>query len=211
MEVLWADAPRQACRAFRKKLGLPASSNVKILGELVKVLALVPQPSLPVVVISYPGIEALYNEDILDTVEYLSLRKLEGYYNYHPREIVAAYAGHGMGLCRNIQNNGEKSKNECSQLPVHYTLLVEYTQQALLLHKRPINTARDLGDNDFNAAASFELGSSSQMDKYAYHVAEFVGQFLREWYRFLNPEEILVIITGNIDDTIQEAIREVVD
>lgn len=154
--------PDRHAERFGKKLSLPASSNVKILGKLVKkLLALVPSPSLPVVVISYPGIDALYNEDILDTVEYLSLRKLEGYYNYHPREIIAAYVGHGMGLCRNIQNNEEQSKNECSQLPVLYTLLVEYTEQALLLHKRPIDTARDLGNNDINAAASSELGSSS--------------------------------------------------
>ncbi|KAH8690208.1 hypothetical protein BGW36DRAFT_433160 [Talaromyces proteolyticus] len=212
MEDLWADGPRQAWRAFRKKLGLPASSDVKILSELVKkLLALVPSSSLPYVVISYPSLIALYREDIFDTAEYLSLRKLEGYYYYHPREIIAAYAGHGMGLCRNMQNE-EQSKNEGCQLPAHGTLLIEYTEQALLLQTEILREAIDLGDNDIHAAASFELGSrSSQMDKHAYHVAEFVDQFLRKWYPdFLIPGEILVIITGNIDDTIQEAILEVV-
>lgn len=179
---------------------------MKILSELVKkLLALVPSPSLPYVVISYPSLIALYSEDISDTAEYLSLRGLEEYY---PREIIAAYAGHGMGLCRNIQNE-EQSKSEGSQLPAHGTLLIEYTEQALLLQIGILREAIDLGDNDIHAAASFELGSNSQMDKHAYHVAEFVNQFLREW-DFLIPGEILVIITGNIDDTIQEAIREVV-
>lgn len=49
------------------------------------------------------------------------------------------------------------------------------------------------------------------MDKHAYYVAEFMDRLLRKWYPdFLIPEEILVIITGNIDENLEEAIREVV-
>lgn len=212
MEELWADAPRQAWRGFRKQLGLPASSDVKILSELVKeLLALVPSPSRPYVVISYPGLTALYNEDIVDTAEYLGLRKLEGYYHYHPREIIAAYAGHGMGLCDHMENR-EQCKNEGSQLPARGTLLIEYTEQALLLQTKILREAIDLADSDLHAAASFDLGSSSQMDDHARHVAEFVDQFLRKWYPdFLIPGEILVIVTGNVDSTVQEAIREAVE
>ncbi|QKX57198.1 uncharacterized protein TRUGW13939_04306 [Talaromyces rugulosus] len=210
MEDHWDDIPRQAWRAFRKKLGLPASSDVKILSELVKELLTLAPSSLPYTIISYPGIIALYSEDIIDTAEYLGLRKLQGYYTYHLREIVAAYSGHGMGLCRHFENK-DQCENESSQLPDRVTLLVEYTEQALLLQTSVLREAIDLGGTYILAAASFELGGNSQMAGHACRVAEFVDQFLRKWYQGqLIPEEILVIITGNLDDSVREAIQEAV-
>jgi hypothetical protein len=137
-------APWYSWRGFRKKLGLSASSDVKILSKLVKGLLVLAPSSLPYAVISYPGIIALYSKDIFDTTEYLGLHKLRGYYNYHLREIVAAYAGHGMGLCRDVKNKGQ-CKNESFQLPVRVTLLVEYTEQALLLQISVLREAIDLG------------------------------------------------------------------
>jgi hypothetical protein len=210
MEDIWDDIPRQVWRAFRKKLGLSASSDVTILSGLVKELLALAPSSLPYTIISYPSIIALYNEDIADTAEYLGLPKLQGYYNYHLREIVAAYAGHGMGLCRDFENK-DQCKNESSQLPGRVTLLVEYTEQALLLQTTVLGEAIDLGDSDMLAATSFELGGNSQMAGHACRVAEFVDQFLRKWYQDLfTPEEILVIITGNLDDSVRGAIQEVV-
>lgn len=211
MEDMWNDIPRQAWRSFRKKIGLAASPDVQIMSELVKtLLSLSKSATLPYVVISYPGIAALYKEDINDMAEYLGLPKLTGLYKYHPWEAYAAYAGHGLGLCEHLEDK-DRCKDEGNQLPVHETLLVEYTDQAILLHTTGLRTAVDvdMGSADPHAIASFELGANSLVDKHASHVAEFVYQFLSPWYRgSLLPDELLVIMTGIVDEAIEEAIRE---
>jgi hypothetical protein len=58
-------------------------------------------------VISYPGLVALYEEDIADAAEYLGVIALKGRHHHQPREIRAAYAGYGMGLCDSY-TDGEK-------------------------------------------------------------------------------------------------------
>jgi hypothetical protein len=213
MEDMWNDIPRQAWRSFRKKIGLAASTDVQIMSELVKkLLSLSKSAALPFVVISYPGIAALYKEDINDVAEYLGLPKLTGLYKYHPWEAYAAYAGHGLGLCEHFEDK-DRCKEEGNQLPVHETLLVEYTDQAILLHTTPLQTAVsvDWGSADPHATASFELGANSRVVKHALHVAEFVYQFLSTWYNgLILPDELLVIMTGIVDEAIEEAIREAV-
>lgn len=84
MENMWDDIPRQAWRSFRKKIGLAASSDVQIMSNLVKrLLSMSKSATLPYVVISYPGIAALYKEDINEMAEYLGLPKLTGLYQNH--------------------------------------------------------------------------------------------------------------------------------
>lgn len=181
------------------------------MSELVKkLLSLSKSDTLPYVVISYPAIAALYKEDINDIAEYLGLPKLTGLYKYHPREAYAAYAGHGLGLCEHLEGK-DRCKDEGNQLPVHETLLVEYTDQAILLHTTRLRTAVDvdMGSADPHATASFELGANSGVDKHTSQAAEFVYKFLNPWYRGpLLPDELSVIITGIRDDAIKEAIRE---
>lgn len=211
MEDMWDDIPRQKWRSFRKKIGLAASPDVQIMSELVKkLLSLSKSATFPYVVISYPGIAALYKEDINDMAEYIGLPKLTGLYECHPWEAYAAYAGHGLGLCEHPEDR-DRCKDEGKKLPVHETLLVEYTEQAILLHTTRLQTAVDVdwGSSDPHAIASFELGANSRVDKHASHVAEFVYQFLSRWYRGLFlPDELLVIMTGIMDEAIEEAIRE---
>jgi hypothetical protein len=97
------------------------------MSELVKkLLSWRESATLLYVVISYLVIAALYKEDINDIAEYLGLLKLTGLYKYYPREAYAAYAGHGLRICEHIEKN-ERCKDEGNQLPVHETLLVEYT------------------------------------------------------------------------------------
>ncbi len=68
--------------------------------------------------ISVPHLIALYGEDLIDTFEYLSLLYLEFFPFYHYRPIhgtVAAYAGHGLRLCKDYRDVAacDKEKPEC--------------------------------------------------------------------------------------------------
>ncbi|KAJ5782521.1 hypothetical protein N7457_004295 [Penicillium paradoxum] len=211
MEDMWNDTPRQAWRSFRKKIGLATSLDAQTMSALVKkLLSLNNSASVPYVVISYPAIAALYKQDINDMAECLGLPKLTGLYRDHPVEIYAAYVGHGLGVCEHIED-GDRYKEEGKRLPVHETLLVEYTDQAVLLYTRSLRTAVDVdrGSDDPHTIASFELCANSRVDEYLSRVREFAHRFLGSWYsKWLIPDTLLVIMTGIADEAIEEAVRE---
>ena len=106
---------RQWKRSFRRKLGLPSSSDVGTLSTPLQALvstathrvACRPRQALLVTT----AIRALYDEDIQDIMTYLGLtqaplRHLPGLRAgcEAPHELAAAYAGHGFGLCETYWN-----------------------------------------------------------------------------------------------------------
>ncbi|KAK2813713.1 hypothetical protein FQN50_000111 [Emmonsiellopsis sp. PD_5] len=218
MEELWKDWPRELWRSLRRRIGLPASSDVRILSDMLRsLLKLAPeqQNSLVSAVISYPSIVGLYDEDISDAAEFLGVRAMKGNHLYQPREIVAAYAGHSMGLCENYKNK-DKCIDEGLQLPSRHTLLVEYTEDALLLQGDVLREAIDFADADIDADASFILGSNnSQSEGHAQRVKDFVLQFLRNRYLSEGPPGLILLIMvgrpGSVgDETVQNAILDAI-
>ena len=120
------------------RVGLPASSDVTILTELLENVAkIVPsvQGSLKSAIISYPALSALYREDIIAAAIYQGISTLPSLHwnRDQPYELVAAYSGHGLGLCKSY-NNLKKCRTEEAQLPWRRTVLFEYTELALVLH-----------------------------------------------------------------------------
>lgn len=226
MEDLLSDWPRHTLRSLRKRMGLPASSDVAVLIKMIKELGnvatdpdLMPRP----VVLSYPALVGLCEEDILDAAEYhhITLEKWQS--SHQPREIYAAYAGHGMGLCESYMGK-EKCRSEELAMPVHEVLLVEYTQYALLLHASVMREARDVLLSYGGVAASFKLGSiNAGVEGHTEHVTAFVLEYLHTKYPVLGtpdnpimglPKEIMVIMTGNPeavgDSAVQKAIEDAV-
>ncbi|KAF2200603.1 hypothetical protein GQ43DRAFT_441402 [Delitschia confertaspora ATCC 74209] len=220
MEEFWADIPRQILRSSRKRIGLPASPDVGILSSTLNILLSKSSPLFShdeqrSVVISYPSIIALYNEDIVDAAAHLGIIALTGQHIHQPREIVAAYAGYGMGLCESYQNR-EKCRQEGLEMPSRDMLLVEYTKEAMLLHSTIIREAMDLADPDISAAASFNLGSGNRHSEcHTEKVKSLVLELLRKRYHWLGtPGEILVIMTGDAesvsDSAVQQAVQDAV-
>jgi hypothetical protein len=210
-------------------MGLPASSDVAVLIKMIKKLGALlsasePHLALVSVVISYPGLVALCEEDIVDAAEYHHIVPAKGLYRYQPREIYAAYAGHGMGLCESYTDR-EKCRAEGLKMPGRSVLLAEYTQHSLLLHARGMREAMDRLFTYKDVAASFDLGSNNAgVDGHAERVKAFVLEYLRSTYPLLGPpndpfggppKEIMAIMMGNPDavgDTaIQKAIEDAVE
>jgi hypothetical protein len=154
MEDLWEDIPRQYMRDFRKIFGLPVSSNVAILSSMVRKLAEMAGPSSSTI-ISYPALPGLYQEDIADVATYLGLRMLSGNHVYAPHTIIAAYAGHGMGLCESYTDK-IKCTEEGLELPVRRTLLVEISENALLLHTKIMREAYCDGSSGSDVASTLD-------------------------------------------------------
>lgn len=198
--------PRQWLRSARKAIGLPASAEVGIIAKTIKpALRLVEDTSKASIsaLISFPGLRGLYQEDILDTEIYLGLREKINRYQYHPHELVAAYAGHGLGLdnSRNGSNNYDNTEDD---FPVRATLLVEYTEVALLLHHAYMTKAIEIPKFSLILKMSYDMGGDRKPNEE--DIREFVLRFLYDEYitRGLGkvPHSVTVIITGSggIDD-----------
>ncbi|CAI6334389.1 unnamed protein product [Periconia digitata] len=216
MEELWKDWPRQLRRRTRKALGLPASADVGLLSNMLKQLLDLPTDTpglvlreLPVV-ISFPAMYGLSQEDIVDAASYLGVKTLYGQHIYQPRNMVAAFAGHGRGLCETYQDK-EACRQEGLQMPVHETLFVEYTNNALLLNAQIMREAHDLGSHDTSVYADFSLGS--QQRDGGDELPEAILLFLQRYYGTASPapRKMLAIITGqDVGDEIVEAVKRAV-
>jgi hypothetical protein len=200
------DQRRRANRKMRRELLLPASPDVEIIGDMILALiAIIPQEycdgdsRIETAVISYPGIVALYEDDIIDAMEFRGLRVIPGQHYHLPREIVAAYAGHGMGLCQSYTDK-EKCTDEGLTMPIRWTLHIEYTTRALVLHFVILRSAVDYAEAEIDAAASFEFGSDyARARDHVGRIQRLVHKVLwdRLRVRGLPPDPILVIMTGD--------------
>ena len=211
-EDMWADVPRQLARRARKAVGLPASSDVALIAELLRQLRLDAETYLhqPInsAVISYPALPGLYEEMISDAADFLRLKPLTGYFFRQPREIYAAYAGHGFGLCDH-GNDYEQCRDELLARPSREVLLVDVTETAILLHVQRLQAAIDTGSSDVTAsleAWDFHDGPEQLITS--------ITNVLRRAYAYREaPDEMTVITAGNKGDYgvlvkyIEEAVR----
>jgi hypothetical protein len=213
---MWGDWRRETYRKVRKQLGFPASSDVQILADMLKALVQLlpgdPPTQLLSGRISYPSILALYHEDIVDAAEYVGVQLPKGMRGWQPRELTAAYAGYGMGLCPSFDNK-KKCRSEELELPPRSAILIEYTKHALVLHTSNMREAEDLANQHFWGQASFTLGSENKHAvNHPEEVGKFVLEFLHKEFQLDPPAEgILAIMTGspgNVGDvSVQDAIR----
>ncbi|KAF2875121.1 hypothetical protein BDV95DRAFT_591851 [Massariosphaeria phaeospora] len=222
LDDMWNDQLRQFWRKVRRAVGLAASPDVavlcRMLKKLIKLGELV-EPS-PSTVISYPALHALYYEDIEDAANYLKLRTLPGNHWHPPHEITAAYAGHGMGLCEDF-NDQETCRKQGLELPLRLILLLEFTETALLLQIKHMREADDSGSHDLDIATSFEVGNAepSSRNSSGAVIRDLVVPLLRREHdrSVLPPETIAVIVTGSpsrienpdIQQLIKDAVEEV--
>ncbi|KAF2734092.1 hypothetical protein EJ04DRAFT_577142 [Polyplosphaeria fusca] len=206
MDDQWNDQPRQLWRKVRKSIGLPASSEVAALSSFLQKLVQLAGPCNSVI-ISYPALPGLYQEDIADSASYLNLLMPAGNHRYPPHEIVAAYAGHGMGLCKSFTNK-DQCRKEGLELPVRPTLLAEGTETAVIFHVASMREAIDLASSDLDLSISSGLGSPD-----AKFIPQHVAQLLRKRYDRLpeRPKTITVILTGTKWEGFQTAIKQGVE
>ncbi|KAF7562543.1 hypothetical protein G7046_g1582 [Stylonectria norvegica] len=209
---MWKDRYRQLLRRMRELVGLPASSDVAILVEMLRPLFQMNPTGEKILtaVISYPPIVALYNEDIDDAANYLHVAAQIGPHIYEPREMLAAYAGHGLGLCSHPEDKSV-CMAELRELPEVQVLHMDYTKKAMVFQFATVRAAQDVAKDNIKALVRFDMGSDQR------HEDGFL-QKLEIWLMtFLGgrcpPEkpEMLVIMTGNEvdvgDPDVKNAVR----
>lgn len=158
MDEAWADIPRQVLRSSRKVIGLAASADVNTLSLLLNQLRSLAEEHLSQrvdsAVVAYPRLHGFYHEDVEDTAEYLGMTLLQGHSSYPPRELVAAFAAHGMGLCQHFEDR-ERCYQEGLTLPTKYVLSVQCTETATLLEAHSMGKAHDHAYMDTPMSADF--------------------------------------------------------
>jgi hypothetical protein len=112
-------------------MGLPASSNVAILAEFLDTLTQTFLSEPKTASISFFDLPALYQEDIQDAASYIGVTTLpkSRWAALQPQRHLAAYAGHGLGLCM-----GDVSMpGDCPgmHIPGRDVVLFNYTETAL--------------------------------------------------------------------------------
>lgn len=219
MDELWEDYPRQLKRKLRKSVGLSASTEVTKLSRMLEQAlsaSVVPGGGSLMshaMVISYPALHGLCQEDIVDAAACLGIRLLSGQHRHQPRSLVAAYAGHGLGLCLNHESE-ELCRKEGLGLPVRQVLLVDYTEHALLLHASVMRDAYDLASHDITIFSDFSLGSKdTKGHDGAVQIGNAVRSFTEKTYSEKDPPlHITVIMAGNgVTTIVTRAVKEALE
>ncbi|KAF2833176.1 hypothetical protein CC86DRAFT_399818 [Ophiobolus disseminans] len=193
MEDSWNDWPRQILRSARRSMGLPASSDVAIVARMLQpILDLVEQTERSTIsaLVSFPALRGLYQEDIVDAALHVGLTQIAYGYEYHPHELVATFAGHGMGL--------EYLNHDPDEFEHRPTLLVEYTKKAFLLHHRYMTQAVEIPWPHMQLQMSFDMGGGRHPDLHA--ITDFLFKFLSDEYKRVGdpaPQKVTILITGS--------------
>ena len=133
-------------RAIRKRIGLPSTTDVALLVELLQLLLQLqaghdPGDMAKSVVTTFPNHQSLCPEDITDALEYLSISRLSSRQLLtQPHEFSAAYAGYGMGLCKHTMDL-DACRTEEQEMSRNNTLAISFTKEALMVETYRFSTA----------------------------------------------------------------------
>jgi hypothetical protein len=134
---MYDDWPRQMRRRLRKLLGFPASHDVGILSRLLDPLREQVEERLgrkvSSAIVTFPNLVALYDEDIVDAMDYAGLTPLHtkfGGVGSQSHEASTAYAGYGLGLCSNYTDWNQCDEEE-KQRPLQQVLTILSQRQPL--------------------------------------------------------------------------------
>ena len=134
-------------RQIRKRIGLPSTTDVALLIELLENLLQLQAEhdrdhAAKDVVTTFPNHQSLCEEDITDALEYLNISPLGSRFQLYsqPHEFSAAYAGYGMGLCKNTTDL-DACRAEERAMPRNNTLAISFTKEALMVEAFHFTTA----------------------------------------------------------------------
>ena len=205
-------------RNFRKRLGLPASSDVGILANLLITLRCNTEHQLgsliDSVVTAFPLLPGLCFEDIDDALDYAGLNPLTDRKLYNqPHETSAAYAGYGLGLCKNYTDVDLCHAQE-KELPPEHTLAVSYTQKSMIVVLTTMERAYMYYEPDSSYIVDHEAGLGAlknypnNHNAYWDHVRVRLMQLTLEPYTKRRIEKVLLLGESALDETFLEVVKD---
>lgn len=219
------DMPRQAKRRARKAAGIPASKDVGALSSVLKPLRDAVQRHLGYKVCSAtaaatPHLLALYEEDMLDTFEYLGLRHLRLLSHADLLyESSAAYAGHGLGLCSDYSNY-TACKDEEKRMPGEEIMAILYTRSALTVTFSGTKSAYYLWEPPYRHLEDFSLGHAARHDNpseefYWAAVRDRIQELILQNHNSVKPGKVLLFgecaTDAKFTETVHDALESVME
>lgn len=187
-------------RLFNKFFGRSANAQTKILADMLRELKLSVQGHLPYrtcvthAVVSLPDSIGLTEEELSDTLDNLGIRNSmaipDTFDDLH--SAAAAYAGLGHGLCETYLD-AEQCRSEDDKLPEHSLLVIDFSNAALSMAIRRLQTYRNFGLGTKFVDAELEFASDQKKDKLFENIDERMRCFVRE----SNTELSMIILTGD--------------
>ena len=123
---------------------------------------------IDVAIVTRPDLAALYNEDMVDALEYTSIRYLETCPDCPVQfELWSGFAGNGLGLCNNFHNT-DLCEEEMKHMPRWIVLSVFHTDTTLYAHEGFLSHAYLFSKyEDFRIdykSLNWDLGARSILD-----------------------------------------------
>ncbi|KAI1735228.1 hypothetical protein F4680DRAFT_435867 [Xylaria scruposa] len=213
----FSDIPRQMWRSFLKKLWLPSSRDVSTLSRMIRDLReqaanFVGEP-VSAATISIPHLAALYDEDIEDAFEYLSLV----YINFDPspcyfrplHTTFASYVGNNLGICRDYKDN-VACKEEEKRMQQHYVLAVGYTNTSLTTSQAEIVNC--LFPREKPTLENLRLGYDARYEEFYWEMVRYMLRSPATDSRFQRNIS-MVLLSGDATEKpeFREVVREVIN
>lgn len=217
----WDDMQRQYLRRSRKSIGLPASSDVGFLADMLSSLRACVEARVGPITsagVTIPHLIALYNEDLHDAFEYLGLEYITFNVGYPGHQILyqtsAAYAGYGFGLCSNYEDE-VACKDEQRDMPETVVMAVLYTRTVLTLSLSKAKSAYSLWEPSNRYLIFFELGYDTRNERdeneYWNKVKLRLGQIMIENPFYERPAKVLLMGDYVEDEIFQKQLLEALD
>ncbi|KAG8629474.1 hypothetical protein KVT40_003339 [Elsinoe batatas] len=198
------DIPRQQLRRWRKRFGFPASEDV---GTIAGMLAALRDEAeqytgKPVTsaVATIPHLAAVYNEDIIDAFEHISVEMHKQHLLDHLiYETMTAYAGCGYGLCSNFTDI-VSCHNESYHSDFDDIMVLLYTRDAFIVSVARMHGGFSLWEPPYRIRQDWTLGSDEllsrtdpdDIDEYWALVRELIFNiYLMQHYDF--PSKIILM------------------
>jgi len=214
------DYPRQQLRKLRKSLGLPASKDAGILGQMVKDLRRETEDFLSheieIAAGSFPDLIALYDEEVWDAFEWAGIEHQQSN-TYHDLtwQVEAIFAASGFGLCPDYRNS-----SLCKDWNRQYPNLnleelhVLYTREALHVALTRTRTAywHFLGPHtlftDFSFGSKAATGDEDYWHRMHKRFMHFLNSNAGNW-RWAPPSKIFVYGESADNPVFRKLVREV--
>ncbi len=169
MDQIWADLPRVWARKALKKVGLPATPEVGVLGSAVRKLRNQIESDLGLdlhvsnALLTTTHLIAFYEDDAEDICEYAGIEHIRPQIYMAPPlwETAAAYAGYGQGLCDHFQNETLCNYENRNVLPTNKIMAVHYSRAALTVSYATLQPATWLFEPTVFRRDNFSLGGDT--------------------------------------------------
>ena len=203
MDQYFRDIPRVIARRALKKIGLPASPEVGVLGKAIKKLRTEIETEFGIhisnAVLTVTHLIAFYEDDAEDLCEYAGIHHVTPHIYLPPPiwETSAAYAGYGFGLCENYKNETECNAEFGNKTKI---MAVHYSRSAMTASLPTLYSATHLyGESPYERRGNFGLGSDAirrypNPEQYWKDGRDLLLDLMRSSYS-VDPE--FIIVTGD--------------